>query len=161
MAATVRRFLDLSTLHLPEELGVFDDDWGEGAHVTALRRGWLLWVPDDPVSPQSTLRSIRRSWRSNATPGATAVTTSSSMRRAPASRIWQSTRGDGRTVHAMRCRSHSRAAGASVRCMCRVRSRPWRVRLLPPLCCGARRSHRRDPLLPTLHPVRGVVRTLR
>lgn len=55
----VRKFLDLSTEHLPEAF--FEEDsgglWGDGAvvhSIESLGLGWdastiaLLWVPDDP-----------------------------------------------------------------------------------------------------------------
>ena len=45
---TVRRFLDLSTAHLPRELGAagLDETPGVIAHPTG--HGWFLWVPHDP-----------------------------------------------------------------------------------------------------------------
>jgi hypothetical protein len=47
----IRQFLDLSTAHLPEDLGT-GGYWGSGTVVYDLRYdyhvGFFLWVPDDP-----------------------------------------------------------------------------------------------------------------
>jgi hypothetical protein len=60
MSATVRKFLDLSTVHLtPEqrEYGGRDGDsasWG-GAIVDVRKYGFWMWVPDDPKESSRTM----------------------------------------------------------------------------------------------------------
>jgi hypothetical protein len=45
---TVRLILDLSTHHLPEELGSTGLDTAPGVIGYATDHGWLMWVPNDP-----------------------------------------------------------------------------------------------------------------
>lgn len=44
----VRHMLDLSTHHLPEELGSSGLSGEEGVVAYELPHGWLMWVPEDP-----------------------------------------------------------------------------------------------------------------
>ncbi len=46
--ATVRRFLDLSTAHLPEHLGSHGLSGQDGVTAYEPTYGWLMWVPPDP-----------------------------------------------------------------------------------------------------------------
>lgn len=62
--ANVRKFLDLSTVHLTEEQRLFGDRDGDraswGSAVVDVREyGFLLWVPDDPKdSAESTEEGV-------------------------------------------------------------------------------------------------------
>jgi hypothetical protein len=53
-APTPRPMLELSTAHLPEELGSERSVWPlnriPGVVAYPLSHGWLLWVPDDPTA---------------------------------------------------------------------------------------------------------------
>lgn len=44
----VRRFLDLSTAHLPKHLGIHGLSRQDGVIADHLTYGWLMWVPPDP-----------------------------------------------------------------------------------------------------------------
>lgn len=44
----IRRFLDLSTQHLPPDLGQNGLNAAPGVVAYELTHGWLMWVPDDP-----------------------------------------------------------------------------------------------------------------
>jgi hypothetical protein len=46
----VRQFLDVSTAHLPEHLGIPGGlDFYEGLSAQSIDGGWWVWVPDDPA----------------------------------------------------------------------------------------------------------------
>jgi hypothetical protein len=44
----IRKFLDLSTAHLPEYLGSHALSGVDGVTAYELCYGWLMWVPPDP-----------------------------------------------------------------------------------------------------------------
>jgi hypothetical protein len=46
--ATVRSLLDLSTAHLPENLGSHGLSGHDGVVAYQLEYGWLMWIPADP-----------------------------------------------------------------------------------------------------------------
>lgn len=46
--ALIRKFLDLSTSHLPESLGKSGLSELDGVTTYEWEHGWLMWVPDDP-----------------------------------------------------------------------------------------------------------------
>lgn len=49
--ATIRKFLDLNTGHLPESLGQDGLDRADGVIAHETECGWLMWVPENPDDP--------------------------------------------------------------------------------------------------------------
>ncbi|MBI1758155.1 MAG: hypothetical protein HYR62_02855 [Actinobacteria bacterium] len=54
----IRKLLDLSTTHLPEDLGTHALGAAPGVVAHRTDHGWLMWVPDDPDESAVVMRDM-------------------------------------------------------------------------------------------------------